>query len=77
MRALSRVVVTRDPAGPGPKLEAASLDAAAIGAERTAAIADAEANAILYELNQLRGAPFAARIRIIRPDMSLPDPPTS
>lgn len=35
-------------------------------------MADAEANSFLYELNQLRGAPFAARIRIVRPDMSLP-----
>jgi cobalt-zinc-cadmium efflux system outer membrane protein len=35
-------------------------------------MADADANSILYELNQLRGAPFAARLRIVRPDMSLP-----
>ena len=73
MRTLARVVVTRDPAGPAPRLEAASLDAGAITAERTASAADAEANAILYELNQLRGAPFAARVRIVRPDMTLPD----
>ncbi len=39
-------------------------------------MADAEANSALYELNQLRGAPFAARIRIIRPDMRLPDLPS-
>lgn len=73
MRALARVVVSRDPAGPAPRLEAASLEAGAISAERSAATADAQANSILYTLNQLRGAPFAARIRIIRPDMSLPD----
>ncbi len=72
MRTLARVIVSRDPAGPAPRLEASSLDAGAIGAERSAAQADADANAILYELNQLRGAPFAARIRIVRPDMSLP-----
>ncbi len=72
MRTLARVIVSRDPAGPSPQLEAASLVAGAIGAERTAATADADANSILYELNQLRGAPFAARIRIVRPDMSLP-----
>ncbi|RZM07987.1 MAG: TolC family protein, partial [Sphingomonas sp.] len=40
------------------------------------ALADAEANSALYELNQLRGAPFAARLRIVRPDMSLPDLPS-
>lgn len=72
MRTLARVIVARDPAGPSPRLEAAALDAGAIGAERTAAAADAEANTILYELNQLRGAPFTARIRIVRPDMALP-----
>ena len=72
MRELARIIVSRDPAGPAPRLEAASLEAGAIGAERTAAMADADANSALYELNQLRGASFAARIRIIRPDMSLP-----
>lgn len=76
MRDLARVLVARDPAGPAPRLEAASLQAGAITAERTAAMADAEANSALYELNQLRGAPFAARIRIIRPDMRLPDLPS-
>jgi cobalt-zinc-cadmium efflux system outer membrane protein len=75
MRTLARVIVSRDPAGPAPQLEAAALQADAISAERTAATADAEANSILYELNQLRGTPFAARIHIIRPDMSLPDLP--
>jgi cobalt-zinc-cadmium efflux system outer membrane protein len=72
MRGLAKVIVSRDPAGPAPRLEAASLQAGAISAERTAASADADANSMLYELNQLRGAPFATRIRIVRPDMSLP-----
>jgi cobalt-zinc-cadmium efflux system outer membrane protein len=76
MRTLARVIVSRDPAGPAPQLEAAALEANAISAERSAATADAEANSILYEINQLRGSPFAARIRIIRPDMTLPDLPT-
>ncbi|WP_375243210.1 TolC family protein [Sphingomonas parapaucimobilis] len=76
MRTLARVIVARDPAGPSPQLEAASLQASAISAERTAAAADAAANSILYELNQLRGAPFAARIRIVRPDMALPTLPS-
>ena len=73
MRALAQTIVSRDPAGPAPRLEATSLQASAVAAERGAAMADAEANSALYELNQLRGAPFAARIRIIRPDMSLPE----
>lgn len=75
MRTLARVIVSRDPAGPAPRLEAASLQAGAIGAERTASVADAEANSILYELNQLRGAAYTNRIRIVRPDMTLPDLP--
>jgi cobalt-zinc-cadmium efflux system outer membrane protein len=75
MRTLARVIVSRDPAGPAPRLDAAALQAAAIGAERASAAADAEANTILFELNQLRGAPFAGRLRIVRPDMSLPDLP--
>ncbi|WP_242149332.1 TolC family protein [Sphingomonas sp. BAUL-RG-20F-R05-02] len=76
MRNLARVIVSRDPAGPAPRLEAAALQAGAISAERSAAMADAEANSALYELNQLRGAPFAARLRIVRPDMTLPDLPS-
>lgn len=75
MRTLARIIVSRDPAGPAPRLEAAALQAGAIGAERSAAVADAEANSALYELNQLRSAPFAARLRIVRPDMTLPDLP--
>ena len=75
MRTLARVIVSRDPAGPAPTLEAAALQADAISAERTAASADAEANSILYELNQLRAAPFAARIRVVRPDLAFPDLP--
>lgn len=72
MRTLARVIVSRDPAGPAPTLDAAALQAQAITAERQAATADAEANSALYELNQLRAAPFAARLRIVRPDMTLP-----
>ena len=76
MRTLAQIIVSRDIGGPAPRLEAAALDATAITAERGAASADADANAILYELNQLRGSPYAARIRIVRPDMSLPGLPS-
>lgn len=77
MRRLADVIIARDPAGPAPTLEATSLRAGAISAERDAASAEAQANAALYELNQLRGAPFPARVRIIRPDMSLPPLPAA
>ncbi len=76
MRELAHIIVSRDPAGPAPTLDAAVLRAGAITAERDAATADAAANSALYELNQLRGASFVARIRIIHPDMSLPALPS-
>jgi cobalt-zinc-cadmium efflux system outer membrane protein len=72
MRSLAGVLVARDPAGSAPRLEAAVLEAAAISAERTAAEAQAAYNAALYELNGLRGQPFPARLRILRPPPSPP-----
>jgi len=75
MRGLARVIVARDPAGQGPRLEAAVLEAGAITAERTAAEAEAAYNAALFELNGLRGQPFPARVRIQRPPPSAPPLP--
>ena len=77
MRRLAQVMVQRDPAGPAPELEVAILEAGAITAERNAAMGDAEANAALYELNQLRGAAFPAHIQIIRPSEALPALPSA
>lgn len=77
MRALARVVEQRDPAGISSTLDAAILDAGAITAERNAAMVDSETNAIIYELNQLRGAPFKARLRIALPDVTLPSLPSA
>jgi outer membrane protein, heavy metal efflux system len=75
MRGLARVIVARDPAGQGPRLDAAVLEAGAITAERTAAEAEAAYNAALFELNGLRGQPFPARVRIQRPSSSIPPLP--
>lgn len=75
MRSLAAVLVARDPAGPAPRLEAAVLEASAINAERIAAEAQASYNAILYELNGLRGQPFPARLRIVRPPTAPPPLP--
>jgi cobalt-zinc-cadmium efflux system outer membrane protein len=75
MRSLAAVLVARDPAGPAPRLEAAVLEASAINAERIAAEAQASYNAILYELNGLRGQPFPARVRILRPPSAPPPLP--
>lgn len=75
MRSLAGVLVARDPAGPAPRLEAAVLEAAAINAERVAAEAQASYNATLYELNGLRGQPFPARLRVLRPPVAPPPLP--
>lgn len=72
MRALARVIAQREQAGPASALEAAILEANAVTAERNAANAEADAGAMVRELNQLRGAPFGARMRIARPDIALP-----
>ncbi|MDW4653147.1 hypothetical protein NQ246_26715, partial [Escherichia coli] len=71
MRELARVVEQRDPAGIATTLDTAILDAGAITAERNAAMADSETSTIVYELNQLRGAPLKARLRIAPPDITL------
>jgi cobalt-zinc-cadmium efflux system outer membrane protein len=77
MRALAQVLLARDPAGPAPQLEAAVLEAAAITAERNAANADSDYNALLFQLNGLRGVAFASRVQILRPPASLPPLPAT
>lgn len=76
MRVLAQTMAQRDAAGPTPALEATILEAGAITAERNAAAAEAEAHASLYELNQLRGAPLGASIRVALPDIQLLALPT-
>jgi cobalt-zinc-cadmium efflux system outer membrane protein len=72
LRALEQVLISRDPSGPAPALEVAVLEGSAITAEARAASARSDYNAQLYELNGLRGAPYAARLRIIRPPVAMP-----
>lgn len=72
MRALASVITQRAPAGPASSLEATILEANAVTAERNVANAEADASAMALELNQLRGVPFGARIRITRPDVPVP-----
>ena len=68
---IARVIVSRDPAGPAPTLKAASTGA---GDHRRAGRGErgGPANSALYEFNKLRGTPFAARLRVIRPETALP-----
>jgi cobalt-zinc-cadmium efflux system outer membrane protein len=77
MRALAQIVEQRDPAGVAPALDATILEAGAITAERNAVLADSEASAISYELNQLRGVSLKARIRIAPPVVGLPSLPSA
>lgn len=72
MRALAKVIAQRETAGPTSVLDTAILEASAITSERNAAAADVKASAAVYELNQLRNSPLGARIRINRPDITLP-----
>ena len=58
------VLVQRDPAGVTPLLETRIIEASVIVAKRRAAEAAKEANVALYELNQLRGGPLSAPLRI-------------
>lgn len=72
---VARVTVQRDIAGPSPLIAARILEAGALTARRQAELATQEYNSALYELNQLRGTPFAAHVRLIAPPMALPPLP--
>lgn len=76
IEAMAAVTVQRDIAGPSPLIAARILEAGALTARRQAETAVAEYNSALYELNQLRGTPFDAMVRLIAPPMALsPLPP--
>ena len=72
---VAAVTVQRDIAGPSPLIAARILEAGALTARRQAETATAEYNSALYELNQLRGTPFNAPVRLIAPPMALPPLP--
>jgi cobalt-zinc-cadmium efflux system outer membrane protein len=61
---LVEVLVQRDPAGVTPLLETRIIEASVIVAKKRATEATKDANIALYELNQLRGAPLEAPLRI-------------
>ncbi len=63
-RALLEVVVQREPAGVTPLLEQRILEAGAITLSRRATDAEREVQAALLELNQLRGRPASASLRL-------------
>lgn len=75
LESVAAVTVQRDIAGPSPLIGSRILEAGALTARRQAETAVADYNAALYELNQLRGTPFASRIRLITPPLALPQLP--
>lgn len=72
---VAAVTVQGDIAGPSPLIATRILEAGAFTARRQAEVATQEYNSALYELNQLRGTPFAGHIRLIAPPMALPPLP--
>lgn len=77
MASVARVLVLRDPAGPSPLIEARVIEAGAITARAKVQMAVQEYNSTLYELNQLRGAPFDGHVRLITPPQALPAIPAT
>ena len=68
-RALSDVLVQRDPAGLSPLLETRIIEATELTMQRKAGDAELAAQSALLELNQLRGAAPDARISIAQPHL--------
>ncbi|MDB6025404.1 MAG: transporter, partial [Verrucomicrobiales bacterium] len=66
---LVEVLVQRDPAGVTPLLESRIIEANVIVAKKRAAEAAKQAKVALYELNQLRGEPLSAPLRIANSDL--------
>lgn len=63
-QALNEVLVQRDPAGITPILETRIIEATTITLQRQASAAAIAAQAALLELNQLRGQPSGAALRV-------------
>ncbi len=76
LEGVAAVTVQRDIAGPSPLIAARILEAGALTARRQAATAVVDYNSALYELNQLRGAPFNTPIQLIAPPLVLPPLPS-
>jgi cobalt-zinc-cadmium efflux system outer membrane protein len=64
-QALTEVLVQRDPAGITPVLETRIIEATTLTLQRQASEAGIAAQAALLELNQLRGRPPGAAVRVV------------
>jgi len=76
-QALREVLVQREPAGLTPVLETRIIEATEVGLQRKASEAALAEESALLELNQLRGAPPEAKLRIELPSLEFgPAPDT-
>lgn len=75
--ALKETFLARDPAGMTPLLETRVIEAGELALQRRATEAELEVQAALIELNQLRGAPVDAPLRIATPTLKLNDAPAT
>lgn len=75
--ALKETFLARDPAGMTPLLETRVIEAGELALQRRATQAELEVQAALIELNQLRGAPVDAALRIATPTLKLNDAPAT
>ena len=74
-KALREVLVQRDPAGLTPLLETRVIEATELNAQRKASEALLAAQAVLLELNQLRGNPPETRLSIAQTQLRFQAPP--
>jgi len=75
--ALKETFLARDPAGVTPLLETRVIEAGELALQRRATEAELAVQAALIELNQLRGAPPGASLRIAAPVLKLNDVPAT
>jgi outer membrane protein, heavy metal efflux system len=75
--ALKETFLARDPAGVTPLLETRVIEAGELALQRRATEATLEVQAALIELNQLRGAPVGAPLRVATPNLKLNEAPAT
>jgi cobalt-zinc-cadmium efflux system outer membrane protein len=75
-QALSEVAVQREPAGITPLLETRIMEANAVTSQRRASESKQAARIALLELNQLRGQPLSATVKIAVTQLSFSSPET-
>lgn len=75
--ALKETFLARDPAGLTPLLETRVIEASELALQRRATEAELSVQAALIELNQLRGAPATAPLRVATPTFKLNDGPAT